>query len=549
MTTTAAGKIESALAGLAEGFRKGLPQRLQAVLQRCAQLELALPDAARAELREAVLFDLHKLAGSAASFGMAELADAARLAWLRLHGAGSLDAERRACTQIRTLLATQVGTQAAETLTLVAMPPEEARLDGHGVLVISQRMEGWEVLAARLAELGQVELGVQSGNVVVGQPELVLVDMDSSAGVSLDERLERVRRCVDQKYPVYGVSRDDSFEMRLLISRAGGAGLLAWPVTPEAVLHALGGVRERQRQQPVRVLVVDDAPELAELYQVILEAAGMEVFVEPDPVHVLNALNRYRPELLLIDQHMPRWRGEDVAATIRSYAEFTSLPIIFLSGEHDRERQLFALTHGQAEDFLVKPVAPERLVAVVLNRAMRFRALRRLMAADSLTGLYNHAAILQELDNDLARARRMRRKLAVAMVDIDHFKQVNDRWGHPAGDEVLRSLAELMRARVRAGDSIGRYGGEEFMVIMPDTDIVGAMRLMEELRLSFASLWHTVGKKQFHCSFSCGIAGFPGTSQSARLVELADRALYRAKAAGRNQVLVDWKQFGLTESK
>lgn len=549
MTTTAAGKIESALAGLAEDFRKGLPQRLQAVLQRCAQLELALPDAARAELREAVLFDLHKLAGSAASFGMAELADAARLAWLRLHGASSLDAERRACTQIRTLLATQVGTQAAETLTLVAMPPEEARLDGHGVLVISQRMEGWEVLAARLAELGQVELGVQSGNVVVGQPELVLVDMDSSAGVSLDERLERVRRCVDQKYPVYGVSRDDSFEMRLLISRAGGAGLLAWPVTPEAVLHALGGVRERQRQQPVRVLVVDDAPELAELYQVILEAAGMEVFVEPDPVHVLNALNRYRPELLLIDQHMPRWRGEDVAATIRSYAEFTSLPIIFLSGEHDRERQLFALTHGQAEDFLVKPVAPERLVAVVLNRAMRFRALRRLMAADSLTGLYNHAAILQELDNDLARARRMRRKLAVAMVDIDHFKQVNDRWGHPAGDEVLRSLAELMRARVRAGDSIGRYGGEEFMVIMPDTDIVGAMRLMEELRLSFASLWHTVGKKQFHCSFSCGIAGFPGASQSARLVELADRALYRAKAAGRNQVLVDWKQFGLTESK
>lgn len=549
MHASAQTTLATALNALADDFRAGLPERVRRITLHCTGLA-AQP---QPDVRERLLFELHKLAGSAASFGLNELADAARLAWSCMNEAVLRPMQPPACERVIQLLqafACPSGPAVADgLLSLPAAPLDAFAAERNGVVLISQLATGWDMLATRLAELGRVNLHVQSGDVVAGEPELVLVDLDTSAGVSLDERMQRVRRCAGQNIPVLGISRDDSFELRLQVSQVGGLGILAMPVAPDQVLDALYGLRERRRQQPIRVLVVDDAAELAQLYQVILETAGMEVFVERDPARVMGALNRYRPELLLIDQHMPGWRGEDVAATIRSYGEFTGLPIIFLSGENDRERQLFALTHGQAEDFLVKPVAPERLVAIVLNRAMRFRALRRLMAADSLTRLYNHAAIQQELENDLARARRTRSKLAVAMIDIDHFKSVNDRYGHPAGDEVLRSLAELMRQRLRAGDSIGRYGGEEFMLLMPETDIVGAMRLLDELRLTFASLWHKAGREQFRCTFSCGVAGYPGASSASRLVELADRALYRAKSAGRNQVQVDWKQFGLGDSK
>lgn len=541
MPVTLSAPLENTLAALALDFRQTLPARLRRLVHDCGQLAFQ----PCVELRETILFELHKLAGTAASFDMPELAAQLRQARHCLQAAHSSDEEVAACDLVVSFLGGMAVLQKLPGTAAALPQPGRHQLPHGGVVLLGPQAQADTDMVARLALLGVGALHLDAVPPLPERTELLMIDVDGPDGKIDVDRLGLIEGHAGQALATYGVSSENSFEARMMVSQHGGRGLLSKPLTAEVVLDVLASVREQKNELPIRVLVVDDASELAELYQLILQSAGMEVFVEHNPVKVLQALNRYRPELLLIDQQMPAWSGQQVAAAIRSYPEFTGLPIVFLSGEDDTECQLRALILGQAEDFLVKPVRPETLVAVVLNRAQRFRSLRRLMTADSLTRLYNHVAIHSELENELARASRNHSKLSVALIDLDYFKQVNDHWGHPAGDEVLRSLADMMRHRLRRGDSIGRYGGEEFLVLMPDTDVIGATRIMEELRECFSRLPHRSGNSQFKCTFSCGIAGYPGANGGKQLVDMADKALYRAKANGRNQICADWMQFNM----
>jgi diguanylate cyclase (GGDEF)-like protein len=215
------------------------------------------------------------------------------------------------------------------------------------------------------------------------------------------------------------------------------------------------------------------------------------------------------------------------------------VPVVFLSGENDREKQLAALQVG-ADDFLTKPIAPGHLVAAVSSRAERARTLRRLLMRDSLTGLLNHTTTKERLDGEVARAMRQGTPLAFAFLDLDHFKSINDTYGHPVGDGVIRNMARLLQGRLRRSDLIGRYGGEEFAVILPDTPVGDAARVMEDLRTRFAAIEQHAGTGGgiFYATFSCGVAGVPPSLSAAALTETADQALYRAKQAGRNRVIV-----------
>jgi diguanylate cyclase (GGDEF)-like protein len=214
------------------------------------------------------------------------------------------------------------------------------------------------------------------------------------------------------------------------------------------------------------------------------------------------------------------------------------LPIIYVSSETDTNRQTSAMAAG-AEGFLTKPVQPSKLVSEVALRAERMRTMRAQMVRDSLTGLLNHNTILHHLEVGLNRARRRDEPLALAMLDVDHFKQVNDRFGHPAGDQVLIALSRELRRRLRASDAVGRYGGEEFAIVLEETDLSTAAEVVNELRRDFARVLFSAGDQTFNCTFSAGVAGFPRRRSSDALVEAADAALYRAKHLGRNRVEID----------
>lgn len=191
-----------------------------------------------------------------------------------------------------------------------------------------------------------------------------------------------------------------------------------------------------------------------------------------------------------------------------------------------------------AEEFLTKPISDIHLVAAVRARAVRSRQLSDLMSKDSLTGLLKHARIKETIAIELARAQRSDKPLAVAMIDIDHFKSVNDTYGHAVGDRVLKVLAHLLKQRLRKADGIGRYGGEEFVAILPECDQDTAQRILDDIRVRFAALRFQHEAQEFAVTLSAGIActtTLPAANGDELLIA-ADGALYVAKHGGRNQV-------------
>ena len=255
------------------------------------------------------------------------------------------------------------------------------------------------------------------------------------------------------------------------------------------------------------------------------------------PSEILGALQEFRPDLVLMDMYMPACSGHDLARLIRQVHEYMAVPIIYLSSETDRQKQFSAMRVG-AEGFVTKPVVPQELVAAVEIRAERMRSLRALMVRDSLTGLFNHTTTTHLLDTSIANTMRFGKNLSFAMIDIDHFKKVNDTYGHPKGDQVILALSRILRQRLRTSDIIGRYGGEEFALILTETASDRAFELLEELRADFSHLSFSAKDRNFSCTFSAGIASFGKFWTLEHIREAADQALYKAKQGGRNRVVV-----------
>ncbi|NTW98264.1 MAG: diguanylate cyclase, partial [Oscillochloris sp.] len=178
------------------------------------------------------------------------------------------------------------------------------------------------------------------------------------------------------------------------------------------------------------------------------------------------------------------------------------------------------------------------LVAAVTSRIRRARVMRSQMLRDSLTGLFNHSVTEDLLAREISRARRNQSPLSMVLIDLDHFKQVNDRYGHAAGDRVLKSLSRMLQQRLRISDLIGRYGGEEFVVLMPDTEGQSALRVIDSIRERFAQVRHRSGTAEFSVTFSGGVASFQTAGDAATLSESTDIALYQAKHHGRNQLVL-----------
>ena len=266
-----------------------------------------------------------------------------------------------------------------------------------------------------------------------------------------------------------------------------------------------------------------------------LNTAGMITEKVTDPMEVWNVLESFQPELILMDMYMPDCNGVELAKVIRQDVHYINIPIIFLSGEEDIELQLAAMSEG-GDDFLTKPVDPRHLLSTIRTRGSRARELSNLIARDSLTGLYNHTHILKALDEQLKVSARNDTSLCFVMIDIDHFKQVNDNHGHPIGDEVIKNLALFLTQRLRKTDFVGRYGGEEFAIVLPNVTLDDAENIMNEIRNNFSHILHG-GIAAINSTFSCGIALHKGQS-SNELIELADQAMYLAKRAGRNCVKV-----------
>ena len=364
------------------------------------------------------------------------------------------------------------------------------------------------------------------------KPDVIIIDADSN-GIETIKQLKA--DTANASIACIFLANDDSMISRLEAVRAGASSYHQQPVNISDLIDKLDTISFKKHEEPNRILIVEDTQSMAAFFQITLESVGMKTVVVTDPMNVLKAMSDFNPELILMDMYMPECSGQELASIIRQFEDYVSIPIVFLSSERDMDKQLEAMRQG-GDDFLTKPINPDHLIASVETRTKRYRKLRSLMVRDSLTGLFNHTKTKQMLEQDVYRTARNKGQLVFAMLDIDHFKQVNDNYGHPMGDKVIKSLARILKQRLRKSDTIGRYGGEEFAVILFDTDIANAHNIINKIRKEFSHIKYKCDQGEFQVTFSCGLASFPELENATDLNEAADKALYQAKHTGRNKV-------------
>jgi len=389
---------------------------------------------------------------------------------------------------------------------------------------------GFEVLS--FSETEQFINAVQSA-----LPDAIVMDMmfpNKPFGGS--ETMQAVQSGRENPIPTVFISSQDSLANRLSAVRAASSAFFIKPVNIAELCSTLSLLTTAVKPEPYRIMIVDDDPQLAEYHALILQDAGMTTLTVNDPLQVMSPLFEFKPDLILMDMYMPGCSGMELAKAIRQIGAYFSIPIVYLSSEIDTEKQFMAMQTG-GDEFLTKPIKPQHLVSAVTVRAERMKIIRSFMVRDAMTCLFNHTSTKEHLDTAIAHAQRMQEDVCFAMIDVDRFKEVNDTYGHPNGDRVLIALARLIRQRVRKTDIVGRFGGEEFAVILPKCSISEAVALLNELRESFAAVRFQAKDDTFSCTFSCGIAPLSLYGDATAINAGADEALYAAKHGGRNLVV------------
>ncbi len=318
-----------------------------------------------------------------------------------------------------------------------------------------------------------------------------------------------------------------------------------------------------------KILVVDDHEDNVELLRARLEARGYEVFGANDGLTALEIAQKVVPDLILLDVMMPKMDGMEVVRRLKANKDLPFIPVIMQTALDSTENKVEGLDAG-ADDYITKPINFAELEAHV-KAMLRIKdleskltrkeseltdlneKLKMISLTDGLTGIENRRSLEDRLKEVWSHSVRLHEPIALVMCDIDKFKSVNDNYGHLAGDAVLKEFAQILKGEAREIDRVGRYGGEEFLLILPGTVLDAAVTFAERLREKVERHTFSYEGGTLHRTMSCGVAGapHPKVRDQEELVRAADDALYVAKETGRNKVIrFDGAEFNAhTESK
>jgi two-component system cell cycle response regulator len=304
-----------------------------------------------------------------------------------------------------------------------------------------------------------------------------------------------------------------------------------------------------------KILIVDDHEDNIELLRARLEARGYEVFGANDGFAALETVERVCPDLILLDVMMPKMDGIEVVRRLKANLTLPFIPVIMQTALDSTENKVEGLDAG-ADDYITKPINFAELEARV-NSLLRIKklqtelkarenelrdlndTLKKISMTDGLTGIENRRSLEDRLKDMWNHSVRLHEPLALVMCDIDKFKSVNDNYGHQAGDAVLKEFARLLKDEAREIDRVGRYGGEEFLLILPGTVLDAAVTFAERLREKVENHTFSYEGGTLRRTMSCGVAAspHPRVKDQEALVRSADDALYVAKETGRNRVV------------
>ena len=534
-------EIALKLQALRDDYAARLPAEIQSLCDLVSNL--TQPELQRKALDQ-LSQKLHKLAGSAGSFGFPELGKQAKKlelqaqTWLAANymdmgmlrvfavAVAALDGQAQGDRAKKFPLVSQSAPLKTNTLIYVLEDDPDVAEE----VSMTLRHFGHQVVHFATIAAAEVE-------VLRRPPDFMICDiMFTEEGRETPEAVAILQQHLPTPIPVIFVSTRTDFDAYHAAVRAGAVGYFVKPLDIIRLVDCFEYYLDRHRSAPYRVLIIDDDFALAEHYKLVLSSADIRAEVSNNPNEIFEVLQDFHPELILLDINMPGCNGIELAQVIRLNQDWLRVPITYLSSEQDVEKR--ALAMGRAgDDFLSKPLGDRELITAVSVRAARSRQLSDALDRDSLTGLLKHSRIKEQVDAELSRALRSEENLSVVMLDLDHFKQVNDTYGHPAGDKVIKAIAHLLRQRLRKTDAVGRYGGEEFVAVLPRCSREEAQVLMEDVRQRLRDISFTVDQRTFNVTLSAGIAAYrPGVERAEQLLQEADAALYRAKAEGRNRI-------------
>jgi diguanylate cyclase (GGDEF)-like protein len=292
--------------------------------------------------------------------------------------------------------------------------------------------------------------------------------------------------------------------------------------------------------EPTKVLIADDDPAMLRMLAKWLESEGYQVLRAGDGRMAMELIEAERPRLLVTDWEMPNINGLELCRWVREQDFGHYLYTIFLTMRTESSELVKCLEAG-ADDFLKKPIDRNELLARIRSgsRVMDLeQRLSRLAKTDAITGLATRRVLLDDLNREWSRSQRYHTPLSCVMIDIDFFKRVNDTHGHQAGDEILRRLGHVLQNEIRGCESLGRFGGEEFLVVLPETTEVQAIEWAERARSRIAEMAVAVNGSEIKVSASFGVAQrLADTATTETLIDMADQALVVAKRSGRDRVI------------
>ncbi len=533
---------EEKLNKLRQEYREVLPHRL---LEIDSAWEQVLQDGSKDKVEK--LYGLiHGLAGSGATFGYTRLSGAAKDLEALIHGLTESDAAIAALKpRVDKLI---------EALKEAATQPDHLEHSDHIVANPPKTFTGKEQLVCWLGDDDQLAnrfrdqltnfrmavKRVDSFNelraMLADEPSVIIIDRldgDDDNVADLSERLASL----ETEAPILCITNpDETMESWIQLVRAGASASAPKPVNFYEFLEKLDALTYVEKEAPYRLLIIDDDKILANHTAAILNKAGMQVRVVTDPAKTMRPLEKFHPDLILMDLYMPKCSGLELAKIIRQDNRYLTTPIVYLSRETQVNKKLAALEMG-ADDFLFKPVKYRYLYHALSARIKRARQLKAYMTRDGLTGLLNHSNLRERLNQEMARAVESNRPLTYALLDLDDFRAVNSAYGYPAGDCILKSFAILLKRHLGHRAHIGRLGGVEFGVALPRTTQEVAERILNQVRVCFSQVAHEFGGSSFHLTLSGGLAAYPGFETTEHLAKSAAQALLQAKSMGRNQLL------------
>ncbi|HEY9679039.1 MAG TPA: response regulator [Drouetiella sp.] len=331
------------------------------------------------------------------------------------------------------------------------------------------------------------------------------------------------------------VSKQTGFLDKVRSIHCGADAHFERPVDMKAMLRRMQYLLDKRKQESPKILSVEDDPDQAAFIRAFLESAGYQVRTCTDPKNFDSFISSFNPDLVLLDVMLPGMTGYELARYLRQDERHATLPVIFLTTQGNIEARIEAARSG-GDDHLVKPVPPALLLSSVSARLERSRFLQTLLHKDGLTNLLNHSSFMEQAQLTIAQQKRKASFTAMILLDVDMFRQINEKHGYPGGDKVLVALSLLLRRRLRQSDIIGRYGGDELGIIAEGLDEQEALTLAARLLADFAGTPHSTPLSQgFYATCSAGIAVLDSkTMNLEQWVQAAHSALSAAKQSGRN---------------